>query len=199
MQQRFLGEDLTDLPADLLGAVSRARLTDTAYHRGDDVGEHIIRCQQYQKTDADGVQRCFGNTRKQAEKRRSDQLYDQHAADAKQHAVSNPDAPLQIHRARAVVPPAGMENLFHVPAHEIFQCAAEEEADEECFKVTAVAARREMNGRCDEYCACTVNRAVRTDKKAAVDEAVELYVFQCDLHDPAGDRKYHEKQNKVAE
>ena len=109
-------------------------------------------------------------------------VHHQHAQQAEGDQGIGAHAAIQIETLMAVIPPAGMEQLFHQIAGQVFQRAAQRHGQyEHRHRFPFVAA--EQRGHC--YGPEAINGAVRPDEKATIDEPVKLDQLAGDLHDPA--------------
>ncbi len=116
---------------------------------------------------------------------RIEQLYDQNTAQSEQNQVPDPYSAVKIHGLLAVIPPAGMEALFQNIACHIFQKTAQEKRGDECRSDRRFKRRCYPHRDGNQNSAGTIDRKPRSGQKTAVDKAVKLEVFQCDLDAPA--------------
>ena len=101
------------------------------------------------------------------------------------------DTAVQVELLLAVIPPAGVKQLLHHVAGQVFQRAADHHGQHEyCRHRVSVPGQKQR----DQHRAEAVNGAVGSQQKAAVDEAVKLDQLTGDLHQPAeyGAAKEHQ-------
>ena len=135
-----------------------------------------------------------------AEVQRVNPQHDHHTGQTEQHQVADPYAAIQVHGLAAVIPPAGMERLLHVPADEILQSAADKEARQKHLARRAAAdADQAAHQHRHQHHAAAVNGAVGADEEPPVDEPVVLDVFQRDLHHPAQHGEHKVQHDQLAQ
>ena len=108
-----------------------------------------------------------------------------YAAQTEQHQIADPDASMQIHGLLTVVPPTGMKPLFHDKAGEVFQCSAQQKGDGEGRADCRFKGREPLNNQRNQHGSAAVDGTNRAGIESTVDKAVELDVFEHNLHAPA--------------
>ena len=193
-------QQLVDAAADLLGAVALLGVDLSADNVHHHVGHHAVRHQQRHDGDGGKVQPEQRQLFDQPEVHRVDPHHDHHAGQTEQHQIADPHPAVQVHGLLAIVPPAGMERLLHVPADEVLQSAADEKARQKDFaRRAAPDAHKAAHQHRHQHHAAAVNGAVGADEEATVDEPVVLDVFQRDLHHPAQHGEHKVQHDQLAQ
>ena len=198
-EQTAILQKLMHAMADFLGVVPLLRINLAA----DNVHQHM-RCDkigQHDNDDADG-KKVKPKRRKicnQAEIHGVNQPHNCHAGDAEQNQIADPHAAVQIHRLLAVVPPARMEQLLHIPTGKVLKRAANHKSGKKSVADRAGYADQTADANRDRHNAAAVNRAVRPNHKAAVDKTMILNILQRNLNHPTDDRENKEQDNQLAD
>ena len=106
---------------------------------------------------------------------------------------------MQVHGFLAVIPPAGMEALLHQVARQILYRPTEQEGHQKAGPVGIGSTGKDDARQRDQQRTASVDRADGPGKEAAVDEPVELNVFQCHLNQPARQGIQKKQQHKLTQ
>lgn len=173
-----------DLLCDLLRVVAGLVVDAPAHHAHEEVGGDVVGQHDRRHRQGGDAQNQGAPPVHPAKEDRVDDLDNEDAGRSEQEQIADPDAAVEVHGLLAIVPPAGVEALFHVPGGEILQSAAQHHAGQEGLPHGTLPGDEASHHQGHGDGAPAVDGAVGPDEEATVDEAVELDVLQGHLGEP---------------
>ncbi len=111
--------------------------------------------------------------------------------------VSDPHPTVKVHGLFGIVPPAGVEELFQIPAGEVFQAAAQEEAGQKHIAPGAPVSQKAAHYNGDKGDAAAIDGAPGPQQEAAVDQTPVFNGYQHHFHHPAQKGKKEKEQREL--